>query len=79
MGLLANDVYMNKYVLDDELEREYKKIKRDLESGKLQMNSEFWFHNEKGGCSHKDPFTPADVLKEHDRRIKDKSKGLMEF
>jgi len=64
---------------DADLNRHYKRMKRELESGAIQMDSEFWFRDKKNLPLHMDPITPAGVIQEYDRRIKDKSKGLMEF
>ncbi len=65
---------------DADLKRHYQKVKGELESGEMQMDTEFWFRGRRWkNRLHTDPVTPADVIKEYRRRKEDKAKGLLEY
>lgn len=64
---------------DADLKCHYQRVKRELESGKIQMDTKHWYVGKRKRPVHEEPITPADIIKEHKRRIEKKSEGLLEF
>ena len=56
---------------DADLKHEYQKVKRELKSGKVQMDSQGWFYDERNTPMHREPFTPADLIQEYKKRSED--------
>lgn len=64
----------------DGLKRGYKRLQRELASGKYQMDTPLWYRDKKyNRLLHKEPVTPADIIKEYERQTEEKSEGLLEF
>ena len=69
----------SKFFSDDYLKRQYQIVKRELESGKIQMDTKHWYSGKRKVPLHEEPITPADIIKEYKRRAEKKSEGLLEY